>query len=84
PGTFVPGNVAKIYVKQGGETTSTNVTVVSNSYYAEAYISNVITGYPLVIQAQNITQGYYSVESDPVTIPEDGTSAFTVFLQLQD
>lgn len=84
PGTFVPGNVAKIYVKQGGETTSTNVTVVSSSYYAEAYISNVITGYPLVIQAQNITQGYYSVESDPVTIPEDGTSAFTVFLQLQD
>lgn len=81
-GSFRPGSTAEIFIKQGGETTSTKVTVQSNSYYAEGHVGNVITGYPLVIMAQNTSEGYYSVESEPTVIPEDGTSVFTIFLQV--
>lgn len=79
-GSFIPGDVAEIFIKQGGENTSTKVTVQSGSYYAEAYVGSVITGYPIVVMAQNTSRGYYSVESEPVVIPEDGTSVYTIFL----
>ncbi len=83
PGSFRPGNTASVYIQQGGETTSTNVNVVSGTYYAEAYVANVITGYPIVAMAQNTTLGFHSIESEPTIIPEDGTSAFTIFLEFQ-
>jgi hypothetical protein len=83
PSSFNPGNVCRVYIKQGGRDIVPYVDVVSQNYRAEAYISNVITGYPINIIAVNQSYGYYRATSEDITVQEDGNSAFTYELQLQ-
>ncbi|HNX75506.1 MAG TPA: carboxypeptidase-like regulatory domain-containing protein [Candidatus Rifleibacterium sp.] len=83
PGTFVPGQTARVYIKQGGKDIVPYVDVVSVNYRAEAYISGAITGYDLNVVAVNMSAGYYSATSEPIKIQEDSSSAFTVTLQLK-
>lgn len=82
PGTFQPGETARVYIRQGGKDIVPYVDVVSVNYRAEAYISGVITGYPINVVAVNMNYGYYKTESLPITLQEDSNSAYTVTLQL--
>ncbi len=83
PGSFIPGQTARVYIKQGGKDIVPYVDVVSVNYRAEAYFSGIITGYDLNVVGVNMSAGYYSAISDPIKIQEDSTSAFTVTLQLK-
>lgn len=83
PGSFKPGDVARIYIRQGGKDIVPYVDVVSVNYRAEAYFSGVITGYPLNVLGVSLTSGFYQAESDNITVQEDGNSAYTVTLQLK-
>ncbi len=83
PGSFVPGQTARVYIKQGGKDIVPYVDVVSVNYRAEAYISGVITGYDLNVVAVNMNEGYYTAESEAIKILEDTSSAFTVTLTLK-
>ena len=47
PGSFQPGQTARVYIRQGGKDIVPYVDVVSVNYRAEAYFSGVITGYDL-------------------------------------
>lgn len=82
-GSFEPGQTARVYIRQGGKDIVPYVDVVSVNYRAEAYISGVITGYPINVVSVNMAYGYYKAESEPITLQEDGNSAYTVYLQLQ-
>ena len=87
PGTdrssFQSGDIARIYIQQGGKDIVPYVDVVSVNYRAEGYISGVITGYPINILVVNMTAGYYTTTSQPITVLEDGGSAYTVNVSLQ-
>lgn len=83
PGSFIPGQTARVYIKQGGKDIVPYVDVVSVNYRAEAYFSGIITGYDLNVVGVNMSAGYYSAISDAIKIQEDSTSAFTVTLQLK-
>lgn len=82
-GTFVPGEVARVYIRQGGKDIVPYVDVVSVNYRAEAYISGVITGYQIQPIAVNMTRGFNSAEGSPFVLQEDGNSAYTITLQLK-
>lgn len=82
PSTFPHGNVARVYIKQGGRDIVPYVDVVSVNYRAEAYFSGVITGYPITILAVNMNAGYNNGESEEITIQEDGNTMFTIHLRM--
>lgn len=81
--SFAPGDIARIYIQQGGKDIVPYVDVVSVNYRAEGYISGVITGYPINIIVVNMTVGYFKTTSQPITVLEDGNSAFTVNVDLR-
>ncbi len=83
PGSFIPMEQARIYIKQGGKDIVPYVDVISQNYKAEAYIPGVITGYNVNIIAQNMARGYNSAESSEILIEENGNSAFTFILTLK-
>lgn len=82
PSTFEPGNVVRVYIKQGGKDVVPYVDITSTNYVGEAYFSNVPTGYPFDIIAINLSRGYISGTLNGVLIPENGNSVFTVVLKL--
>jgi hypothetical protein len=82
-GSFKPGDVARVYIQQGGKDIVPYVDVVSVGYRAEAYFSGVITGYPIRVLGINMNAGYYQAISDNITVQEDGNSVYTVSLQLK-
>ncbi len=81
--SFASGDIARIYIQQGGKDIVPYVDVVSVNFRAEGYISGVITGYPINLLVVNMTAGYYKTTSQPITIEEDGNSAYTVNVGLQ-
>jgi len=83
PGTFTPGEVARVYIRQGGKDIVPYVDVVSVNYRAEAYISGVITGYQIQPIAVNMNRGFNSAEGTAFTLQEDGNSAYTITLTLK-
>jgi hypothetical protein len=83
PSSFDPGDICRIYIQQGGKDIVPYIDVVSVNYRAEGYISGVITGYPINILAVNMSAGYHKVLSEPITVLEDGNSAYTVHVTLE-
>ncbi len=83
PGSFQPGQTARVYIRQGGKDIVPYVDVVSVNYRAEAYFSGVITGYDLNVVAVNMSEGYYTAESPAFKIQEETTSAYTLTLTLK-
>ena len=83
PSSFSPGEIARVYIKQGGKDIVPYVDVVSVNYKAEAYITGVITGYPIEIIVINQNNGFYKVTSEPFTVEEDGNTTYTTEVQLE-
>lgn len=83
PSSFDPGETARVYIQQGGKDIVPYVDVVSVNYRGEAYISGVITGYPINVLVINMNRGYHRVLSEPITVQEDGNSAYTVDVTLE-
>lgn len=84
PGTFLPGQTARVYIKEGGRDIVPYVDVVSVNYRAEALFSGVITGYDLNALAVNMNQGYYTASTDrPFKISEDSSSTYTITMTLK-
>lgn len=83
PGSFVPGQTARVYIKQGGKDIVPYVDVVSVNYRAEAYFSGLITGYDINVVAVNMNEGYYTAESPNFKIQEESSSAYTLTLTLK-
>lgn len=83
PGSFQPGQTARVYIRQGGKDIVPYVDVVSVNYRAESYFSGVITGYDLNVVAVNMSEGYYTAESPAFKIQEESTSAYTLTLTLK-
>jgi hypothetical protein len=81
--TFASGDIARIYIQQGGKDIVPYVDVVSVNNRAEGYISGVITGYPIKIIVVNMTAGWNKTTSDDITVLEGGNSAYTVLLTLE-
>lgn len=81
--SFENGDICRIYIQQGGKDIVPYVDVVSVNYRGEGYISGVITGYPINVLAVNMTAGYFKTLSAPITVQEDGNSAYTVEVSLQ-
>lgn len=81
--SFRPGDVARVYLRQGGKDIVPYVDVVSVNYRAEAYFSGVTTGYDMNVYVVNMTKGYFQVLSDAFKVQEDGNSAFTYNVQLR-
>ncbi|MGM0599591.1 MAG: hypothetical protein ACQETH_07195 [Candidatus Rifleibacteriota bacterium] len=83
PSSFENGETARVYIQQGGKDIVPYVDVVSSNYRGEAYISGVITGYPINILAINMNRGYHKVLSEAITVQEDGNSAYTIEVSLE-
>mgnify|MGYP003769533949 FL=1 len=83
PGSFIPGQTARVYIRQGGKDIVPYVDVVSVNYRAEAYFSGLITGYDLNVVAVNMNEGYYTAESANFKIQEESSSAYTLTLTLK-
>jgi len=79
----VPGQTARVYIKQGGKDIVPYVDVVSVNYRAEAYFSGLITGYDINVVAVNMNEGYYTAESPNFKIQEESSSAYTLTLTLK-
>ncbi len=78
PSSFPGGDIARIYIRQGGKDIVPYVDVVSVNYRAEGYISGVITGYPIKVLVVNMSHGYYKIETDDIIVQEDGNTAYTI------
>lgn len=84
PSSFIPGQTARIFLRQGGKDIVPYVDVVSVNFRAEAYFTGVITGYNLNVYAINMSEGYFSALSEDFKVQEDGNSAFTFNVQLKE
>ena len=81
-GTFPPGNVAKVIIKQGSYTIQ-ETQVTSVNYFGEAILPNVPTGYEFEILVQSISQGYFATMADKVLI-EEGNGFFIISVKLDE
>ena len=81
PGSFRPGNVARVYVRAGGTDVVPYSDVTSVNYHGEVTISGVITGYNIKVLVVNQNYGYYTALSDDILIPE-GTDIYPVEVML--
>ncbi len=77
--SFPPGARARVYCKETGHSAET----VSQNYYGEAWLNDVPTGWPLNFHAVNVNSGWLSGSLGPITIPENGGSAFTETITLE-
>jgi hypothetical protein len=82
PGSFPPGEVARIFIKQGGKDVVPYIDVVSQNYFAEGYFSGIPAGFNYEIIVVNQSRGYISKEGNNFKLPEDGNTAFTVTIGL--
>lgn len=82
PSTFEPGDVARVYIKQGGKEIVPYVDVVCQNFMAEAYFTGIHTGYSIEILVVNISRGYHKGDEQVTKVPEDGNTAFTAELVL--
>lgn len=82
PSTFSPGEVARVYIKQGGKEIVPYVDVVCKNYSAEAYFTGIHTGYAIDIIVVNLNRGYYVGNTSISKVVEDGDTALTVELIL--
>lgn len=80
--SFANGDIARIYIQEGGKDVVPYVDVVSVNNRAEGYISGVITGYPITLLVVNMTAGWNKTTSQPITVLENGNSAYTVTVAL--
>lgn len=84
PGSFRPGQTARVFLRQGGKDIVPYVDIVCVNYRAEAYFTGVITGYNLNVYAINMSEGFSSILSEEFKVQEDGNSAFTYNVQLKN
>lgn len=80
-GNFMPGDMARVYIKQGGKDIVPYVDVICRNFFAEAYIPGIHTGYQIQVLVINTTRGYIRGEKE-FLLPEDGSTAFTVSVGL--
>ena len=81
-GTFPPGDIAKVIIKQGSYTIQ-ETQVTSVNYFGEAILPNVPTGYQFEILVQNIKQGYFASMTDKMLI-EEGNGFFIISVKLDE
>lgn len=80
--SFDIGEVARVYVRNGGNNVVPYADVTSVNYKGEVTISGVITGYPIDVTVVNQKRGYCSGEVKDLTIPENQeTYPVTVLLE---
>jgi len=77
--SFPPGARARVYCKETGHAAET----VSQNFFGEAWLMDVPTGWPLNFQAINLDSGWFSGSLGPITIPENGGTAFTESITLE-
>lgn len=78
PSSFLEGEVARVYVRQGGQDVVPYVDVVGHNHMAEATFSGLPTGYPLEVLVVNLSRGYISGGKSNVLLQENGDSQYTV------
>ncbi|NLI75132.1 MAG: hypothetical protein GX442_01665 [Candidatus Riflebacteria bacterium] len=77
--SFPNGARARVTCQQTGA----SVDVVSANGMAEAYLSDIPTGWNMQFLAVNLDQGYHWGQLGPKIIPEDGGSAYTDLIQMK-
>ncbi len=83
PGSFRPGQRARVYIQEGGKDLVPYVDVIcTDGFYAEAYFSQVEAGWEVTIMAVNLTEGYYTGKKEKVRILEDGGTVYTTNISL--